>query len=108
MTILPEPESVPPTSKTPEHDPFAGPAIASASPTTEPQREIWTAAIVSAEASLAYNESVTLTMRGRLEVDALRDALGQVALRHESVRATFSADGLTMLVAAEALAPFEV
>ncbi|HXN33470.1 MAG TPA: hypothetical protein VN894_16490 [Polyangiaceae bacterium] len=30
----------------PAHDPFAGPAILMTVPTTEPQREIWTAKLV--------------------------------------------------------------
>ena len=90
-----------------EHDPFAGPAIAVIVPTTEPQREIWVAAHVSDEASLSYNESVTLWLRGSLDVDALRGSLADVTARHDALRATFSGDGLTMLVAAQTDLPFE-
>lgn len=95
-------------SESAQHDPFAGPAIASAAPTTEPQREIWTAALVGEDASLAYNESVTLWMRGPLDLEALQAALSQVADRHESLRATFSTDGLTMVVAAAGDLSFEL
>jgi amino acid adenylation domain-containing protein len=95
-------------TNTPEYDPFAGPAIAAAVATTDPQREIWTAALVSDDASLSYNESITLSMRGPCQVEALRTALAEVALRHESLRATFSADGLTMLIADSGEVPFEV
>ena len=83
-----------------EHDPFAGPVIVGTVPTTEPQREIWTATQISEEASLAYNESVTLWMTGRLDLAALRDSFGDLVARHEALRATFSADGLTMVIAA--------
>ncbi len=100
--------STPTSDRTVEYDPFAGPAIAMAVPTTEPQREIWTAALVGQDASLAYNESVTLWMKGPLDLGVLRASLDQVAARHESLRATFSGDGLSMLVAAEGTLPLDV
>ena len=37
-------------------------------PSTEPQREVWLAARLGPEASLAYNESVSLHLRGELDV----------------------------------------
>ncbi len=79
-------------------DPFAGPAIALGCPTTESQREVWAAAQMSREASLAYTEAVMLALRGRLDVHALRAAITALCARHESLRATFTPDGLTMLV----------
>jgi amino acid adenylation domain-containing protein len=91
-----------------EHDPFAGPAIVAAVATTEPQREIWTATQVSEDASLSYNESVTLWMSGPLDLGALRASLSAVVARHEALRATFSADGLTMVVGAEPSVPVVV
>ena len=36
-------------------------------PTTESQREIWLGATLSTEASLAYNESMVLRLRGALD-----------------------------------------
>ncbi|HEX8106152.1 MAG TPA: aminotransferase class III-fold pyridoxal phosphate-dependent enzyme, partial [Kofleriaceae bacterium] len=45
------------------------------SPSTEPQREVWLAARLGPEASLAYNESVSLHLRGELDVAALRHAV---------------------------------
>jgi amino acid adenylation domain-containing protein len=83
------------------HDPFAGPAILMTIATTEPQREIWTAAQVGEDASLAYNESITLWMRGPLDLDALRSAFAQVVMRHEALRSTFEGDGLTTVVGAD-------
>lgn len=96
------------SSDSSEYDPFAGPVIAGAVATTDPQREIWTAALVGEDASLAFNESVTLWMRGALDLTALESALAKVVERHESLRATFSGDGLTMLIAATGDVPFEV
>ncbi len=85
-----------------DFDPFAAPELTSAVPSTEPQREIWTASHIGPEASLAFNESVSLHMRGSLDLEALEGSLTEVARRHESLRATFSSDGLSFLVAADA------
>ena len=74
--------------------------IEASGPSTEPQREIWTATRLSDEASLAFNESVSLRLRGPLRVEALRAALFDVVARHDALRATFSDDGLSFLVAA--------
>jgi amino acid adenylation domain-containing protein len=81
-----------------DFDPFAGPQILSSIPTTEAQREVWTAAQVGREANLAYNESISVCLKGPLDVPALERALAEVVRRHELLRATFSADGLTLLV----------
>jgi amino acid adenylation domain-containing protein len=91
-----------------EFNPFAGPQIEVAVPSTEPQREIWNAAQLGTEASLAYNESISLEMRGPLDVDALRASLGDLVRRHESLRSTFTADGLSMCVFEDAPAPMEI
>ncbi|HVK73992.1 MAG TPA: amino acid adenylation domain-containing protein [Kofleriaceae bacterium] len=76
-------------------------AGARAVPSTEPQREVWLADRLGPEASLAYNESVSLDLRGELDVGALRAAVRALPARHDALRATFSADGLTLHVAAE-------
>ncbi len=68
----------------------------------------WTATQVSDDASLSYNEGVTLWMSGPLDLEVLRASLGGVVARHEALRSTFSADGLTMVIAAEAAVPVEV
>src|SRR4051812_30746479 len=88
----------------PEFDPFAGPQIVAAAPSTEPQQEIWMAARLGNEASLAFNESATLAFTGELDVPALRTAIADLLDRHEALRATFSEDGLSMYVA-EGLPP---
>jgi amino acid adenylation domain-containing protein len=81
-----------------EYDPFAQAALSKVAPTTAPQREIWLAASLEPEASLAYNEAVSLRLRGALDVAALQAALQRLVDRHESFRATISADGQEMLI----------
>jgi len=73
-------------------------AAARTAPTTEPQREVWLADRLGPEASLAYNESVSLHLRGELDAGALRQAVRQLPLRHDALRSTFSDDGLTLHV----------
>jgi amino acid adenylation domain-containing protein len=85
----------------PSFDPFAGPVIVATAPSTEPQREIWTAALLGSDASLAYNESISLRMHGPVDVTALRDSLSDLVHRHESLRCTFSSDGTTLCFLAE-------
>ena len=71
-------------------------------PTTEAQREVWLADRLGTEASLAYNESVSLHLRGALDVETLRAAVRALPQRHDALRATFSEDGLTLRVPAAA------
>ncbi|MBS0344142.1 MAG: AMP-binding protein, partial [Proteobacteria bacterium] len=89
-----------------DFDPFAAGAISRVIGSTEAQREIWLADRLAPEASLAYNESVSLLLRGPLSVDALRTALDQTVARHESLRATLSGDGMQLLI--EEPAPVEL
>ncbi len=81
-----------------DFDPFAGPAIVASIPTTAAQREIWAATCMGDEASLAFNEAVTVTLRGALDAGALRAAVRELVARHEALRATVAADGLTLAV----------
>ncbi|HYJ09722.1 MAG TPA: amino acid adenylation domain-containing protein, partial [Polyangiaceae bacterium] len=83
-----------------EFDPFAGPAIVATAPTTEPQREVWTACALSEEASLAYNESITLWLEGPLDRDALSATFDALIARHDALCSTLSADGMTLIVGA--------
>ncbi|MCX7514606.1 non-ribosomal peptide synthetase [Frateuria sp. STR12] len=81
-----------------DYDPFATVALSRVVPSTEAQREIWLAAQLGSDASLAYNESVSLHLRGPLDVDALHGALRDLAGRHDALRATFGPDGETLCV----------
>ena len=80
------------------YDPFAGGAVARVVPTTEPQRELWLAAHLGEDASLAFNESVCLRLRGPLDVARLQQALQRVVARHDALRASFGPDGETFCV----------
>jgi amino acid adenylation domain-containing protein len=68
-------------------------------PLTESQTEIWLAAQMGDEASCAFNESVTLRLKGRLDEKALAGALERVVARHDALRARFSATGEEMSIA---------
>jgi amino acid adenylation domain-containing protein len=65
-------------------------------PTTEAQREIWAAMIVTPDVAPAYNESVTLKLHGPVDRDGLRHAATAVFRRHDALRSTFSDDGMEM------------
>ena len=67
-------------------------------PTTEPQREIWLAARIDPSVALAFNQSISLTLHGALDVAALGDALHTVVARHDALRSTISTDGEWMHV----------
>ena len=84
-----------------DYDPFAGVNVVRVVPTTEPQREVWLADQLSLEASLAYNESVSLTFTGALNVEAVCNALQALVQRHESLRATISANGEELCILSE-------
>ncbi|MAU17385.1 MAG: non-ribosomal peptide synthetase [Muricauda sp.] len=80
-------------------NPFAGPSIEVVIPVTQSQTEIWTACQFGGDdASRAYNDSLTITLRGSLDKPALENALKKVIQRHESLRGVFSADGRFMTV----------
>ncbi|MHA4842609.1 non-ribosomal peptide synthetase [Flavitalea antarctica] len=81
------------------HNPFEGPEILYTVPTTEPQKEIWISCIMSGEdASRSYNESITIDLAGTCNRFSVATALKQLVLRHESLRASFSADGQHMFI----------
>ncbi|WP_426661101.1 amino acid adenylation domain-containing protein [Rhodanobacter aciditrophus] len=83
-----------------DYDPFASPALERVVPSTEAQREIWLAAKLGEQASLAYNEAVALHLHGALDRAALLDALQALVDRHDALRASFGPDGETFCVAA--------
>ncbi|MFE0499713.1 amino acid adenylation domain-containing protein [Lysobacter soli] len=87
-----------PEDPTVDYDPFAEGTLSRVAPTTEPQREVWLADQLGVDASLAYNESISLDFRGELDADALRDALRGLVARHDVLRATFGPDGRTLCV----------
>jgi len=82
-----------------DYDPFAQPALQRVVPVTEPQREVWLADKLGDDGSLAYNESISLRLRGPLDVDALCVAVHELGERHESLRATISPNGDELCIA---------
>lgn len=77
-----------------EFDPFAGPEIIRVAPAVEPQLEIWVScAIGGDDANRAYNESVSLLLKGGFDQPAMEKALRDLLQRHEALRSAFSADG---------------
>jgi amino acid adenylation domain-containing protein len=62
-------------------------------PLTEAQRELWLAAQMGSDASCAYNESCHLRLSGPLNLEVFRKSVQALVDRHESLRATISADG---------------
>lgn len=80
-------------------NPFAGPKIERVIHTTPSQSEIWIACKLGGnDANRAYNESVSLILKGDLNSDALEYALQKLVQRHESLRAVFSTDGSYMSI----------
>ena len=60
---------------------------------TESQMEIWLSAQLGAAASCAFNESVTLDLRGKLDQRALQRAAKDLIQRHEALRIRFAPTG---------------
>jgi amino acid adenylation domain-containing protein/non-ribosomal peptide synthase protein (TIGR01720 family) len=87
--ILPPPGGGEPAVR----EPAAAGEPAATAPLTEAQEQLWVLTQLGAESSRAYNESMTLDLRGALDVEALRGALAAVVSRHEALRACFAADG---------------
>jgi Condensation domain len=81
-----------------EFDPFATDAVERVVPTSESQREVWLADKLSVQASLAFNESVSLRLRGRLDEQALIGALNALLARHDALRSTVGPEGTELLV----------
>ena len=81
-----------------DFDPFAAGAIEATVASTEAQREVWLADQLGAQASLSYNESLALRLRGALDTAALAAAFDELVRRHPSLRSTFSSDGTQLLI----------
>lgn len=81
-----------------DFDPFGTNEILLTIPTTEAQQEVMLAAGMSADASAAYIESVSLELKGELNQEALLLAVDQLVQRHGSLRSTLSATGTRMMI----------
>ena len=99
MSTLDAPAASPTApDNTVDYDPFRGGDLARVVPTTEPQREVWLADRLGTEASLAYNESVSLRFRGPLDAKALGEAVQDLVDRHDALRSTLSASGEELMI----------
>ena len=68
-------------------------------PITEAQREIYFAAALGDEANCAFNESVTLRLRGEVNQNELSRALELAFVRHDALRSSISEDGESLIIA---------
>lgn len=73
---------------------------------TESQMEIWLAAQLGDAASCAFNESITLDLRGKLDIRALQKAARDLVRRHDALRIRFSPVGDRFAVSPEVLLCF--
>ncbi len=67
-------------------------------PLTESQMEIWLSSQLSVEAACAYNESVSVHLRGELNKSAFHESLRQVVGRHDALRVRFDSAGPRMIL----------
>lgn len=80
-------------------NPFDGPEIAHVLHVTDSQEELWHSCFFGGEdANRAYNESLSLILRGNLDRTALDKAVCKLIERHEALRSVFSQDGRYMCV----------
>ncbi|RCW92497.1 non-ribosomal peptide synthetase [Winogradskyella arenosi] len=90
-------------------NPFDGPKVEKVIYATQSQAEIWIGCRLGGEdANRSYNESVSVILKGDLDVTALEKALQQLVQRHEALRAIFSTDGRFMTILEEVTVPLEV
>src|SRR5580692_3279167 len=76
------------------HDPFAAGDLTAALMPTAPQHELWIASQVGgADANRSFNECLSLTLHGQLNVEVLEMAIQLLMDRHESLRCSFTSDG---------------
>jgi len=73
--------------------------IPSQIPITEAQREIYFAAALGDEVNCAFNESVTLHLRGKADEKELQRAIESAFARHDALRSRISEDGESILIA---------
>ncbi len=79
-------------------NPFSHGEIEMIVPATEPQREVWLTAKMNVGGNCAFNESVSVRLKGPVDLDRLQDAVARGIKRHESMRMTFTSDGSSICV----------
>ncbi|WP_263372825.1 non-ribosomal peptide synthetase/type I polyketide synthase [Granulicella aggregans] len=86
---------MPTGGKTIEAAAIETPAYASSAPITESQMEILLSAALSSEANCSYNESLSLHLKGTLNVPVLTESFSSLVARYDALRATFDMDART-------------
>lgn len=87
-----------------DFNPFEGNEIEKVIITNEPQREVWLSCVIGGdEASLAYNESVSLEFKGDFNFPAFEKAINDLIVRHEGLRAVISRNGENLIIYKECL-----
>ena len=71
-------------------------------PLPEAQKGLWLLSELNPDANRAYHESETLSLRGKLDQQALTDALREVVERHGALRTTIAADGQSQTIHVQA------
>lgn len=61
-------------------------------PLSDQQKQIWIASQIDPAGALAYVETVSMELDGRLDAAALQRALGRLAERHEALRTTLDGE----------------
>jgi len=88
-------------TSTPAPAPMTKPAaVAKDIPITEQQREILLGSQLGDEANCAFNESTSLSIKGNLDIEALRSSFERFIARHEALRSTIDGNGDTIHIAA--------
>ena len=82
-----------------EFNPFSHGEVLMVVPATEAQREVWLTAKMTEGGNCAFNESVSVRLKGSIDLDRLRSAVAEGIKRHESMRMTFTSDGSSICVA---------
>ncbi|MSU58570.1 MAG: amino acid adenylation domain-containing protein [Pedosphaera sp.] len=68
-------------------------------PLTEAQKELWLGAQMGDDASRAFNDSFVIHLRGAPNLELMRETLQLLVDRHDGLRTTFTADGLSQRIA---------
>jgi amino acid adenylation domain-containing protein/non-ribosomal peptide synthase protein (TIGR01720 family) len=67
-------------------------------PVPESQRQVWIMSQMGDEASKGLHVSLTIHLRGRFNLAAMRRAITQLFHRHQALRATAAADGESQII----------
>ncbi|MCC7441507.1 MAG: amino acid adenylation domain-containing protein [Bdellovibrionales bacterium] len=62
-------------------------------PSSAAQREIFGPSVIDPDASRAYNHSISIHLKGKLDIDCIYSALLNLLHLHEALRGSFSEDG---------------